>query len=608
MILKGARTPEAESIPERPAFPYKGPHEEFLDQEIRSMLEQGVISPYNGDRPVCHPIFATCKPGDTKLRFVLDARWTNRFHKPDKFKTEGIKQARRLAQKGHYMAKIDLSSAFYHVKLHERTRRLLCFEWKGTIYCFNVLPFGWADSPVQYHKVIYVAIRELRKRGVSINHYVDDLLLAAPTKKQLRAMVAQTVSLLEKLGFTINLKKSILEPTQSIVYIGYLINTKEDIITLPEKRIKALTAMARRVINNDRAQTLTNRTLARWTGTLAAICEVFPQADFRKNSASWILTRSLEMSQGDFNAKTTLDKWAITDINFWLTPRADAALKMRLTIPPIDVVQTSDASGSGWAGQVSVNGKVVKETHGHWSANEGERPSNQTELEGISNVYFSLTRQMRPKHILIQGDNTTALKYASRYGGKVRHLDKLIKPMARSLLRHGTIVSKEHIPGLENPADEGSRRAKRLADFMLPQAEFLKLLKMWGPFELDLFATRLSAKLPKFVSRYPDPKAWRVNALALDWSKLPGTLYAFPPFNLIHAVLTKVEISSCPMVLVVPDHPGASYAPQLRRLAQNFPPIVLGEVLLQAADRDKSDRYSRHARLVAYFLNSQKAL
>ena len=42
---------------------------------------------------------------------------------------------------------------------------------------------------------------------------------------------------------------------------------------------------------------------------------------------------------------------------------------------------------------------------------------------------------------------------------------------------------------------------------------------------MDLFATRHNHKLPLFVSPVPDPLAWEVEALHLDWTGLLGYAY-----------------------------------------------------------------------------------
>ena len=54
---------------------------------------------------------------------------------------------------------------------------------------------------------------------------------------------------------------------------------------------------------------------------------------------------------------------------------------------------------------------------------------------------------------------------------------------------------------------------------------------------MDLFATYLNHKLPLYVSPIPDPQAWDIDALNIDWTGL--TAYAYPVTALLHRVIQK---------------------------------------------------------------------
>ena len=59
-----------------------------------------------------------------------------------------------------------------------------------------------------------------------------------------------------------------------------------------------------------------------------------------------------------------------------------------------------------------------------------------------------------------------------------------------------------------------------------------------GPCTVDLFASRLSAKLPTYYSWRSNPGATAVNALCQTWGTSLG--YAFPPFCLIGRCLDQI--------------------------------------------------------------------
>ena len=112
-------------------------------------------------------------------------------------------------------------------------------------------------------------------------------------------------------------------------------------------------------------------------------------------------------------------------------------------------------------------------------------------------------------------------------------------------------LSACHIPGSTNmEADTESRQFNSSTEWSLNLEVFADLDKMWGPFELDLFASRLNFKVSSYVSWKPDPGAKYVNAFFVSWKEY--YFYAFPPFSVIAACLQKIEQDQATGVLLVP--------------------------------------------------------
>ena len=98
---------------------------------------------------------------------------------------------------------------------------------------------------------------------------------------------------------------------------------------------------------------------------------------------------------------------------------------------------------------------------------------------------------------------------------------------------------------------------------------FKQICQKWFTPHIDLFATHLNHKLPLYISPVPDPKAWDIDALNINWTGL--TAYAYPPRALLHRVIQKI-------ILLLPDHRNS---PRLARDA-----LVLGTSA--ALNRDSS--------------------
>ena len=94
-------------------------------------------------------------------------------------------------------------------------------------------------------------------------------------------------------------------------------------------------------------------------------------------------------------------------------------------------------------------------------------------------------------------------------------------------------------------------------------------LPRWFTPHVDLFATYLNHKLPLYVSPIPDPKAWDIDALNINWTGL--TAYAYPPTARLHRVIQKIRQCNCLIILIAPGWPGMPWFWDLVQLSTEIP-------------------------------------
>ena len=116
-------------------------------------------------------------------------------------------------------------------------------------------------------------------------------------------------------------------------------------------------------------------------------------------------------------------------------------------------------------------------------------------------------------------------------------------------------------PGIHNTiADKLSRKFIDNVEWSLDTTIFKHLCNFSGTPDIDLFASRLNNKLPKYFSWRPDPFCTGVNAFSQSWDCKYG--YAFPPFNQISKVLHKLNShKSCSVLLIFPYWPSQPWFP-----------------------------------------------
>ena len=118
-------------------------------------------------------------------------------------------------------------------------------------------------------------------------------------------------------------------------------------------------------------------------------------------------------------------------------------------------------------------------------------------------------------HIKLFLDNTVAIKYLNKMGGRKCSLNKLTRDIWGWCLERNLWISVFHIPGKNNyVADRFSRKMNEDMEWSLSQDVFQEVQVKLGALDTDLFASRDNYKLDRYVSYLPDSQAVAVNAFS----------------------------------------------------------------------------------------------
>ena len=148
-------------------------------------------------------------------------------------------------------------------------------------------------------------------------------------------------------------------------------------------------------------------------------------------------------------------------------------------------------------------------------------------------------------------DNLTAAHY-NMGGTKSPVLALLALDLWEWCPNHNILIEAQCLPGVLNiRVYRESRLFLDHHNWQLDPLLFSELNQVWGPLEVDLFASRLSTQLPRSYSWRPDPCSEAVDAFSQDWSRVRG--YAFPPFSLVGRSLRQLlDQHVSHLVLVAP--------------------------------------------------------
>ena len=222
----------------------------------------------------------------------------------------GISQ--RLGR-GSLLAKIDLKKAFRQCPVRQEDWHLLGLHWRGQFYYDKCLPFGLCSSPFLFDTVAS-ALKFIFKHHLSnphIIHYLDDFLIAGPphTSTCLDTFT-QIEALCRELGVATKEEKR-TPPTTCITFLGVVIDTTEQTISLPQDKLESLLQELQQFSTLERC---TKRALLSLIGKLAFAAKAIP--------AGRIFTRRLIDTSTHarlLHHHIHLSAATQADISWWLT-------------------------------------------------------------------------------------------------------------------------------------------------------------------------------------------------------------------------------------------------------------------------------------------------
>ena len=229
-------------------------HQSFVDDAITELLTLNCIEEINERPSIVNPLSVSVQSSGKK-RLILDLRHVNKYVYKQRFKCADIKTLIQLIDKEYYMFKFDLKSAYHHIEIYEEHRKFLSFAWSlgdsGVRYFqFCVLPFGLSSAPFIFTKLLKPLITVWRKQGIPIVVYLDDGLGAGRNPLLAKSNSLIVHSGLLAAGFITNEPKSVWDPVQETIWLGYNINTRNNTIQATQKRIDKLRSALTRALQS----------------------------------------------------------------------------------------------------------------------------------------------------------------------------------------------------------------------------------------------------------------------------------------------------------------------------------------------------------------------
>jgi hypothetical protein len=589
--LNGARMLFKSSPPLRSKPANINPADPDLMANINGMLEINAIRELSQAEARSVPgfycrVFTVPKKDSDKRRFIFNLKPLNKFVKRPNYKAELLKDALALIKPGEWLTSVDISEAFHHIPFNPSLTKYLRFaiqeDGRTRVFEYSVLPMGLSSSPGIYTKVMKVPMSYLRIEGIRIIAYVDDLLIISESKDQAMRDTQRVLQVLAEAGFTANLKKSELTPTQHIQYLGMIIDTAKMTVSVPKVKIDTCKKAIKKVLSASQSGLLTGRLLMHLIGKLNSFHEAIRET--RTHLLNLKLDQHKATGDRNWDATVHLGQASLDEIHFWRKNLSILAMQGRyFLLQPPSVEINTDSSDYGFGATITKGDslqipKDLTQLQGRWSKVEAMKHINWKELQTIKMAIQHYGDLLDWRHITIKvrSDNIVAVAYVNRGGGRKQHLNQVMKEMSPWLKARDLTLHAEYIKGTLNvTADHLSREIPhQYCDWSLRDKTFASLNREWGPLTFDLFASDHNKRLPLFASFHPHPNATATDGLSLNWANPREAFYANPPFSLMPKVLQKIHLDKATLVVIAPVWPTALWWPSLINLCAELPLLI----------------------------------
>ena len=384
---------------------------------------------------------------------------------------------------------------------------------KGDLRVHVSPPFGLSAAPRVFTKIVKPIVAWMIT-------YIDDYLLLAPSKEEAQVLARLMVVLFEALGFSMNYKKSVLDPQQSMEFLRLWIDSRSMTVALPVERLGRIRNQARSLLAQT---TITGRELAQFIGRAKSATLAIPPAPLfywalqGVKHATLMHKRNLDSAISVTNQEWEELLWWVEQVKLW----NGSSLK-----PPSSflTIQT-DASKLGW-------GAVCHgvRTGGPWTYEESQFHINYLELLGAFLAIQSFVKSERHLTVYLYMDNVSALSYINKKGDvQSRPLTTLAKCLGWCMER-AIVLSADP----SRLSEHHSRRRVQTYERSLGLETSSRLISensrnIWSDRSGSVC---IQADIPgSTVLQKPDPQAEATDAFLQRWNQFRG--YANPPLGLI---------------------------------------------------------------------------
>jgi hypothetical protein len=412
-------------------------------------------------------------------------------------------------------------------------------------------------------------LKGVKWKGVKILPFVDDFLVIASSVPEALQQRAFVNDLLDRLGLLRAPDKGQWEPVQTLDHLGLTIDTRIGQFRAPAKKLDNLATLARQLLytSNASARYVPARLLAQLAGKAQFLYLAIPPARFYLRELHNVVG-----TKSSWSAKVRVTKQLRRDLLWWANVPAQHNGR-----PIHRAVETAylhvDASDFGW-GAVLNDQQAAR---GFWTSPTREAHITLKELQAVRHAVETFLPQLRGRRVLLHEDNQSVIGVLTHLTSKSPAMMTELRKLWYLLDTCDISLRPRYIRSAANIWADRLSREVDTSDWRFNPRQFQQLERKWGPHTIDRFASSTNAQLPRYNSRWLDPRTEGVDCLRLadqDWRCEHN--WCNPPWELLPDLVLKLQSSGASATVIAPSWPGTAWHQGLLSMAShviNYPPM-----------------------------------
>nr|XP_033936284.1 uncharacterized protein LOC117444996 [Pseudochaenichthys georgianus] len=378
----------------------------------------------------------------------------------------------RLAGRGAWLSKADITSAFKILPIHPDFWRFFGVYWKGAYYFSVRLTFGCRSSPKIFDSLSEALcwILTNNHRLPYVLHLLDDFLIVTPPSSPPYHGLTTLIQTFSDLGIPLSEEKT-SGPKTSIEFLGITLDSMSFQASLPSEKVQRITLLLSNYLQADRC---TKRELLALLGHLNYAIRIIPQA---KPFLSNLLNRAASVPS--IHDRLVLDDACKMEMHLWQDFLSSwngiSFFYDDFITKPEDIQLFTDAAPSiGFGGYYA--GRWFSSTWPpEFTALNSQTLSPSSALHELYPIIIAAIlwgHEWSRKAILIHTDNSAVVEILNKGRSRSLAIMQFLRRLTLISAQHQFILKAAHIPGHENGiADSLSRFQFQKFRNLAPEAD-----------------------------------------------------------------------------------------------------------------------------------------